>query len=334
MHHGPARVRAPHPGRQELGGDVCELRDRRLQRRLRVGVAERLERLCGHRDRYRRRCRRAHRYLGAAAQQRLWPVRPGPEGAGESARRQLDEVLGALRGGHGPARGGRGARSGEQRDDVGDAVRRRQPRALVLPLQGLEQHRDLHRGEQRAREHVDADRGAVQGVGRRWSGAAHQRPDPGGMGRGRRLHAKHEPPTPAAVGRRRRHERLRRRDHRDAVKHSGNGAECADGCLRCGRQCLGGALLDGAALRRRQPDHELPDHAVHRHDRADRRSPPGRTATTRTVTGLTNGTAYTFKVAATNAVGTGADSTASPAITPTAAQTAPGAPTAVSRHGG
>ncbi len=44
---------------------------------------------------------------------------------------------------------------------------------------------------------------------------------------------------------------------------------CADGCLRCGRQCLGGALLDGAVLRRRQSDHELPDHAVHRHDRAD-----------------------------------------------------------------
>ena len=60
----------------------------------------------------------------------------------------------------------------------------------------------------------------------------------------------------------------------------------------------------------------------------------GTTATTRTVTGLTNGTAYTFKVAATNAVGTGADSTASAAITPTAAQTAPGAPTAVSGTAG
>ena len=41
------------------------------------------------------------------------------------------------------------------------------------------------------------------------------------------------------------------------------------------------------------------------------------TATTETVTGLTNGTAYTFKVAATNGSGTGPQSAASGAITPT-----------------
>jgi hypothetical protein len=45
-------------------------------------------------------------------------------------------------------------------------------------------------------------------------------------------------------------------------------------------------------------------------------SPP---ATTTTVTGLTNGTAYTFTVSATNATGTGPASTASNAVTPSAA---------------
>jgi hypothetical protein len=48
--------------------------------------------------------------------------------------------------------------------------------------------------------------------------------------------------------------------------------------------------------------------------------------TTDDVTGLTNGTAYTFEVAATNAIGTGADSAASNSVTPEA-PTVPGAPT-------
>jgi hypothetical protein len=47
-------------------------------------------------------------------------------------------------------------------------------------------------------------------------------------------------------------------------------------------------------------------------------SPP---ATSTTVSGLTNGTAYTFTVSATNAVGTGLPSAASNAVTPTAAPT-------------
>ena len=53
--------------------------------------------------------------------------------------------------------------------------------------------------------------------------------------------------------------------------------------------------------------------------------------TTTPITGLTNGTSYTFKVAAKNAIGTGVQSTASNAVTPA---TLPGAPTGVSAVAG
>ena len=64
---------------------------------------------------------------------------------------------------------------------------------------------------------------------------------------------------------------------------------------------LGDGQLDGPVHRR--PVDQLRGHAVHRHDRADARrpSPARRLPTSTMVTGLTAGTAYTFKVRAANA---------------------------------
>ncbi len=53
----------------------------------------------------------------------------------------------------------------------------------------------------------------------------------------------------------------------------------------------------------------------------------GTTGLTHTITGLTNGTAYTFTVTATNSAGPSAASAASNSVTPTVAPTVPGAPT-------
>ncbi|MGN6750965.1 MAG: DUF4082 domain-containing protein, partial [Intrasporangium sp.] len=57
-------------------------------------------------------------------------------------------------------------------------------------------------------------------------------------------------------------------------------------------------------------------------------------ATTANITGLTNGTAYTFTVTATNAVGSGPESSASNAVTPTSGATVPGTPTNVTATAG
>ena len=90
------------------------------------------------------------------------------------------------------------------------------------------------------------------------------------------------------------------------------------------RQRRGDRVVDGAGVERWIADHGLRGDAVRRLLRL-----PGRDLqlprTTQTVTGLTNGTSYRFRVAAINAVGTGAASaTSNPAVIPA---TVPNAPT-------
>ena len=82
-------------------------------------------------------------------------------------------------------------------------------------------------------------------------------------------------------------------------------------------------------------EHRLSHHRLHRHPLHRRRRPDPQTfastALTQTVTGLTNGTAYTFTVAAINGAGTGPESLSSTAVTP---DTVAGAPTGVTATAG
>ncbi len=100
-----------------------------------------------------------------------------------------------------------------------------------------------------------------------------------------------------------------------------DGARCADGGLVGTRQRPGVADLDRTGVQRRQsrsPATPSPPPPA-----APPQPPPTRPAT---VTGLTNGTAYTFTVTATNAIGTSPPSAVSNTVTPA---NVPGAPTNV-----
>ena len=109
---------------------------------------------------------------------------------------------------------------------------------------------------------------------------------------------------------------------------SGDGAGCTDGPQRHGRQRSGRPGLDGARLV--NGGSPITGYTA-------TASPGGATCTTAslgcTISGLTNGTTYTFTVRADNAVGSGPAS-APASATPVAPATVPGAPTGLTATAG
>ena len=234
---------------------------------------------------------------------------------------------------------GRHRRSGAgqflQQQHVDADLRRHARRVPLLPVQRAPaEHRDLHGRQQRACGHWLKVQVQYTGVTTGTARTLRQRRDAAGLGPHRQLQPHEQPADRPALERRAHQQRLRRllRRDRDAARSPASGR--ADERDRHGarQRCRqldwtapandGGSTITG---------YKITPNTSTASQRASLLT--GSSATTFRFGGLTNGTTYTFTVAAVNAAGAGARSAPGTPVTPAPAPP-PGPPPGSSRTAG